>query len=104
LRAAGHDVVTATEAGLRNVRDADVFAAAIADNRIVLTNNCKDFVELHEERMRQNQPHPGLFFVFLQNNPNGDMSYDEIVKAIANLEATPLQLISNCHTMNSYNY
>jgi predicted nuclease of predicted toxin-antitoxin system len=103
LRDAGHDVLTASEANLRNVRDADVFAAAILDNRILLNNNPDDFVALHNTRMGLNQPHPGLFLVYRQNKPS-DMNYDQIVKAIANLESTFLPFLSACHSLNNYNY
>ncbi|MDZ4833119.1 MAG: DUF5615 family PIN-like protein [Candidatus Melainabacteria bacterium] len=103
LRDAGHDVVTVSEANLRTVRDADVFAAAIADNRIVLTNNPGDFVTLHDARMEQHQTHPGLFLVYNRNTP-GDMNYDQIVRAIANLEGTSVSLENAYHSLNSYNY
>lgn len=103
LRDAQHDVLTVSEANLRNVRDADVFAAAIADNRILLTHNPADFVELHVARMAQNLTHPGLFLVHRKNKP-GDITYDQIVTAIANLEATGLTLANNYHSLVSYNY
>lgn len=103
LRDAQHDVLTVSEANLRNVRDADVFAAAIADNRILLTHNPADFVELHEARMAQNLTHPGLFLVHRKNKP-GDVTYDQIVAAIANLEATGLTLANSYHSLVSYNY
>jgi predicted nuclease of predicted toxin-antitoxin system len=44
LVAAGHDVQTALQAGLIGDGDDAVFAAAIANNRIVLTINCVDFI------------------------------------------------------------
>jgi len=103
LRDAQHDVLTVSEANLRNVRDVDVFAAAIADNSILLTHNPADFVELHEARMAQNQAHPGLFLVHRKNKP-GDITYDQIVTAIANLEATGLTLANSYHSLVSYNY
>lgn len=103
LRAAQHDVLTVTEANLRNVRDADVFAAAIADNRIVLTNNPADFIALHDEKMAQNQTHPGLFLVYLRNMPT-DMTYDQIVKAIENLEKTGVPRENAHHSLVNYNY
>lgn len=103
LRDAQHDVLTVSEANLRNVRDADVFAAAITDNRILLTHNPADFIELHEARMAQNQTHPGLFLVHRKNKP-GDMTYDQIVQAIANLEGTGAPLASAYHSLVQYNY
>jgi predicted nuclease of predicted toxin-antitoxin system len=49
LRAHGHDVVTALEAGQANlsVPDTDVLAQATSLGRIVVTHNRKDFKRLH---------------------------------------------------------
>ena len=103
LRDAQHDVLTVSEANLRNVRDADVFAAAIDDNRILLTHNPADFVELHEIRMAQNLTHPGLFLVHRKNKPT-DMTYDQIVKAIENLESTEVPFENTYYSLVQYNY
>ena len=103
LRDAQHDVVTVSEANLRGVRDADVFAAAIAENRILLSHNPADFVELHNVRMAQSQTHPGLFLVHRSNKPN-DMTYEQIVKAIANLEGMAIPLANAYHSLVQYNY
>ena len=49
LRALGHDIQTATEAGLANrqVSDADVLVYASREQRAVLTLNRRDFIALH---------------------------------------------------------
>lgn len=49
LRALGHDVLTVQEAGRANQRipDLDVLAFATSENRAVLTQNRKDFFQLH---------------------------------------------------------
>jgi predicted nuclease of predicted toxin-antitoxin system len=49
LRALGHDVLTSHEAGNANqgIPDEEVLAFALANMRIVLTNNRKDFIRLH---------------------------------------------------------
>lgn len=49
LRALGHDVLTALEAGQANqsVQDPDVLAQATSLGRAVLTHNRKDFKRLH---------------------------------------------------------
>jgi predicted nuclease of predicted toxin-antitoxin system len=52
LRRLGHDVLTVLETGSANraVPDEEVLAFAVAQNRIVLTLNRKDFIRLHHER------------------------------------------------------
>lgn len=51
LRALGHDVLTAHEAGKANQRIGDpaLFAHAIALGRAMLTNNRRDYHRLHSE-------------------------------------------------------
>lgn len=104
LTAAGHDVQTALQAGVIGVRDDVVFATAITHNRIVLTNNCLDFIALSNSHNAQRVQHPGVFLVYLQNNPNRDMTYDRIVRAIANLEQTQVSLQNTYHSLNQYDY
>ncbi|NTU65429.1 MAG: DUF5615 family PIN-like protein [Chloroflexi bacterium] len=52
LRAHGHDVLTALEAGLANqgIPDAEVLAYAARADRAVLTLNRRDFIRLHREQ------------------------------------------------------
>ncbi len=104
LVAAGHDVQTALQAGLIGDGDDAVFAAAIANNRIVLTINCVDFISLSVSLNEQGVQHPGVLLVYLQNDPTRDMSYDRIVKAIENLEGTQVPLSNAFHSLNQYDY
>lgn len=58
LRALGHDVLTSFEAGNANlgIPDDEVLGFARANNRIVVTFNRKDFIQLH----KQNSNHSGI--------------------------------------------
>ncbi len=107
LRAAGHDVITASEAGLIGKRDEAVFQYAINNNRLVFTTNCIDFVELSFVKSAKAETHPGILLLYQHNDPTKDMSYDDIVLAIATLEATlvdtTLELTNGHHSLNSYN-
>jgi uncharacterized protein with PIN domain len=49
LRAYGHDVLTAKEAGNANLQipDEDVLAFAVSEKRVVLTRNRRHFIRLH---------------------------------------------------------
>jgi hypothetical protein len=49
LRALGHDVVTAFEAGRANqkIQDADILAEATNLGRVVVTHNRKHYIRLH---------------------------------------------------------
>src|SRR3954467_1630488 len=58
LRALGHDILTTREAGLANrgIADPEIFQAAIAAGRPILTNDRRDYVRLHLQRPE----HPGI--------------------------------------------
>lgn len=47
---AGHDALHVVGAGLAGAPDADVLARAVADNRVLVTENALDFVPLLDER------------------------------------------------------
>lgn len=51
LRAFGHDVLTAKDAGNANqkIPDENVLAYAITVERVILTRNRRDFIRLHRE-------------------------------------------------------
>lgn len=105
LKEAGHDVRTVTEAGLTRKPDHAVFEAAIAEARLVLTINCADFVSLSDARLTKGGTrHPGVLLVYRYNVPDKEMSHEDIVKAIANLEATGIPLDGACHSLNAYKY
>jgi hypothetical protein len=86
------------------VSDATVFQKAIAEERIVLTINCIDFVELALDYQSRSLQFPGVFLVYKHNDIGRDMSYDRIVQAIANLEQTKIAIKTSCHTLNLYDY
>ncbi|MEM8639776.1 MAG: DUF5615 family PIN-like protein [Cyanobacteria bacterium P01_G01_bin.54] len=100
LRAAGHDVVTANEAGIMGLPDEEVLDYARQQNRVVLTRNCGDFLALH-----QLQPvHPGILAVYQEGNPERNMSYQAVVRAIENLQAAEMALANQFVVLNQWRY
>jgi hypothetical protein len=59
LRRLGHDVLTSMDAGNANaaVPDSDVLAVAVAEGRILLSNNRRHFLHLHRHRT---EDHAGI--------------------------------------------
>ena len=100
LRFAGYDVVTANEAGLAGAVDSVVLDYARGDNRVLLTQNCDDFKALHQE----NPNHPGILAIYHNDNYSKDMSRQEIVRAIANIEAANIPLVNQFISLNQWNY
>jgi len=100
LRDTGHDVVTANEANLMGQSDANVLDYARQEKRVVLTYNCNDFQVLH----KLNSEHPGILAVYHNAKSLKDMVYQEIVKAIANIEKANFSLENQFVPLNQWNY
>ena len=63
LRRRGHDVVAVGErSGLIGRSDADIFKAARAEGRALVTDNVRDFRRLAQQLLQRGQSHSGLIF------------------------------------------
>lgn len=100
LRNANHNVITVNEAGLMGQADSYIFNYARQNSRTILTYNCNDFETIH-----LNEPeHSGILAVYRDYKFSKNMSFQNIVKAIANLEATSILLENQFITLNQWNY
>jgi len=99
---AGHDVQVPADVHppLTDQEDRRHFEYACSGNRVLLTKNPRDFLELQ----RQSTSHAGILAVYLDNDPKRDMSQREIVRAIANLEATGAVLGGGFWSLNNYRW
>ena len=86
LIAAGHRVTVPVEAGIAKQGDPVHLAYAVREGLILVTKNCKDFLALHDELIKNGGSHPGLFFVYQDNDSTRDMSDADIVRAVARVE------------------
>ncbi|MEH1845599.1 MAG: DUF5615 family PIN-like protein [Nostoc sp.] len=100
LQAAGHDVVTVNLAGLMNRLDSVVLDYPRLNQRVLLTRNCNDFHELHQV----NPAHSGILAVYQDFDAAKNMSYQAIVKAIANLETAKYPLENQFIILNQWSY
>lgn len=89
MRELGHDVLTVQEAGKANQRisDDEVLAFAINDDRAVITQNRKDFIQLH--RMQPN--HAGI--IVCSDDRNWEALAQRVHAAVAEKESLQGQLI-----------
>jgi predicted nuclease of predicted toxin-antitoxin system len=87
LRAEGHDVLTSYEAGQANQRipDDQVLRYATATNRILITENRQDFIDLH----RNTTNHPGIIIF------KSDRDYAGKIKAMTDFLAEDGQSLEN---------
>lgn len=81
LRQRGFDVISTVEAGNRTTDDRSQFAYAIAEQRVLLTFNIRDFVPIAEEFYASGQEFPGLIVSpHLQGH-----RFDYLLKLVLNL-------------------
>jgi hypothetical protein len=83
-----------------NCPDSVVLEHARQEQRILLTRNCGDFQELHQT----NPEHFGILAVYQDFDSSKNMSYQEIVKAIANLEAADYSIKHEFVILNQWSY
>ncbi|MEL7143614.1 MAG: DUF5615 family PIN-like protein [Cyanobacteria bacterium J06643_4] len=100
LRVAGHDVVTINEMGIAGASDNKVLELACLHNRIVLTRNHKDFLALHKIA----PTHPGILTIGKDEEPDKNMPYREIVKAIENVENLKIAMNGLLFSLNQFRY
>lgn len=73
LRDRGHDAIAVVERPeLRMLPDPELFAAAQAERRIVVTENVRDFVPIANDHDARGVAHHGLVLVHPRRYPRGD--------------------------------
>lgn len=92
LRARGHDVVSVHDPAYRALEgepDEEVWAAAIADDRALVSENVQDFRHLEADALARTQPRPPLIFTTDRQFPRGDpATIGRLVTALDALLAT----------------
>ncbi len=75
LRARGHDVVSMHDPDYRRLEDArdeEVFAAAVAETRVLVTENVPDYRRLEAAALARNEPVATLVFTTNRQFPRGN--------------------------------
>ncbi|OJU89871.1 MAG: hypothetical protein BGO13_07860 [Burkholderiales bacterium 66-5] len=90
--------MSVAELGCNGLPDAQVFAQAQTQGRVLLTRNVADFLAL----ARQAEGHAGVLAIFRDGNPRNAMGYEQIVRAIAALEAASLPVQGQFHILNHW--
>lgn len=84
LRERGHDVVAVAEReDLRGQPDPDVFAAAIAEQRAVVTENARDFVPLAARSAAQDIRHYGVIITSPIRHPRRPDARARLIDGLA---------------------
>lgn len=98
LRTAGHDTLSVAEQGLNGIPDADVLALATHEDRVLLTHNCADFLELTE----QGSDHPGVLAIYNDSDPAKNMTYMQVAQAVSALEQSGTPVAGKFHVLNQW--
>src|SRR5260370_6521854 len=100
LQAAGHQVTTPAQAGIRAADDSVHFRYAQANGLVLLTKDPDDFLALHA----MDPHHSGILLVYKDNDPMRDMTFADIIRAIKNLEDAGIVFQGSCHSLNAWRY
>jgi predicted nuclease of predicted toxin-antitoxin system len=102
LQQAGHDSATPTDVGLAGEDDAVHLTEAVKDDRVLLTGNYRDFLNLHNLIMQARGHHPGILVVRRDNDPKRDLTPSGILRAIRNLLAANAALRDDFIILNHW--
>jgi len=84
------DVDTVAELGLAGSSDAEVFSAALAQDRVVLTENVADFARIFAEHLAAGQHHPGVLMALSSRFSRRPAGIGAIVAAVLACADLPL--------------
>ena len=91
LRARGHDVVSVHDDGYRRLEgasDEEIFAAALGEDRALVTENVPDFRLLEAEALGRGETHTALLFTTSRQFPRGEpATTGRLVEALHTLPA-----------------
>jgi Domain of unknown function (DUF5615) len=91
LRAAGADAVTAAELGLAGRSDFDVFAAAVADGHVLLTENVADFARIAADHLIAGGHHAGVLIALSSRFSRRPAGHGALVAAVLATADEPLE-------------
>lgn len=100
LRDYNFNVSTVNEVNLSGQKDSIIFKFSKENNRILLTHNCKDFKQLHQEHLI----HPGILGIYKNKDLTKNMGFRQIIQAI-NRARNSLGCFDNQFiSVNEWNY
>jgi hypothetical protein len=83
LRAVGIEARTAAEAGVSARPDPDVFATAVANGAVLLTENVSDFARISAEHLTAGRHHAGVLVALSSRSSRRPAGIAALVEAIA---------------------
>jgi hypothetical protein len=90
LRAAGIQATTVLELRLAGSSDPEIFAAAITEGAVLLTENVADFTRISAEHLLAGQHHPGILIALSSRFSRRPAGIPALVAAIVGLAGQPV--------------
>ena len=91
LRAANVDAAMVAELGVAGRSDLDVFAAALADGYVLLTENVADFARIAADHLIAGNHHPGVLIALSSRFSRRPAGRGTLVAAILKVADAPLK-------------
>jgi hypothetical protein len=102
LQNEGHEVMSPRGVAMRGAEDEAHLRYAAAHQRAVVTANVRDFLVLHQMWQEAGRQHAGILALYRENNPQRDLTYAQLARAINRLERTGLPLQNTFHNLNMW--
>ena len=102
LQRSGHTVGIPVEVGQAGVTDAQHLAHAIRSASVLLTQDVKDFTDLHDLILVAGGRHSGLLFLYTEHDPTRDMTPRGIAVAVSKIEAAHVPLENHVYVINHW--
>ena len=100
LQHEGHEVVSPRAVAMRGAEDEAHLGYAVAQGCVVVTANVRDFLTLHQRWQEERRQHAGILALYRENNPQRDLTYAQIARAVSRLARAGLQLQNTFHNLN----
>jgi hypothetical protein len=100
LQEEGHEVMSPRAIAMRGTEDEAHLQYAAVHQCAVVTANVRDFLTLHQTWQEEGRHHAGILALYRENNPQRDMTYAQIARAISRLARAGLPLQNTFHNLN----
>lgn len=98
----GHAVVSPRSVAMRGAEDEAHLRYAATEQHVVLTANVRDFLTLHQRWQEEGRVHAGILGLYRENNPQRDLTYGQIARAVSHLERAGLALENTFQNLNMW--
>jgi hypothetical protein len=102
LQEEGHEVMSPRAVAMRGAEDEAHLQHAAVHQCAVVTANVRDFLTLHQTWQEEGRHHAGILALYRENNPQRDMTYAQIARAISRLARAGLPLQNTFHNLNMW--